>query len=282
MRKKLDTRFPAARIKKIMQADEDVGKIAMAVPLLVSKALELFLQDLCDRTYDITLKRGAKTLNCLHLKQCVQTFIVFDFLKEIVSKVPDLGGSDAAGEDRSVAKRRKVVEDEDNDSDDEFKKSRMQEAGHTSSSGRGRGRGRGRGCGRGNRAIERDTAAQYEKLEDDPDISRHSETHSQILEMVENGEETEESKGNITAAKNVEALVRNFDLNVDPDENRDSINVTAATPPSLSTKPALEMKDEEYPGWSLSDIEKMAIDPIQLANLNRRIDEDEEDYDEEC
>ncbi|KAI9125787.1 hypothetical protein K1719_003205 [Acacia pycnantha] len=54
MRKKLDTRFPASRIKKIMQADEDVGKIALAVPVLVSKALELFLQDLCDRTYEVT------------------------------------------------------------------------------------------------------------------------------------------------------------------------------------------------------------------------------------
>ncbi|MQL74702.1 hypothetical protein Taro_007075, partial [Colocasia esculenta] len=36
MRKKLGTRFPASRIKKIMQADEDVGKIAMAVPLPMS------------------------------------------------------------------------------------------------------------------------------------------------------------------------------------------------------------------------------------------------------
>lgn len=88
-----------ARIKKIMQADEDVGKIALAVPVLVckqtlqivqsclmsyfvhlrntianvsstlipAKALELFLQDLCDRTYEITLQRGAKTMNSLHL-----------------------------------------------------------------------------------------------------------------------------------------------------------------------------------------------------------------------
>lgn len=32
-----------------------------------AKALELFLQDLCDRTYEVTLKRGAKTLNSLHL-----------------------------------------------------------------------------------------------------------------------------------------------------------------------------------------------------------------------
>ncbi|XP_048598483.1 WAT1-related protein At5g07050 isoform X2 [Brassica napus] len=72
MRKKLDTRFPAARIKKIMQADEDVGKIALAVPVLVSKALELFLQDLCDRTYEITLQRGAKTVSSLHLNMSME------------------------------------------------------------------------------------------------------------------------------------------------------------------------------------------------------------------
>ncbi|EPS66220.1 hypothetical protein M569_08557, partial [Genlisea aurea] len=119
MRKKLDTRFPAARIKKIMQADEDVGKIAMAVPVLVSKALELFLQDLCDRTYDVTLRKGAKTVTSLHLKQCVQSYNVFDFLKEIVSKVPDFTTSEGAAES---LKKRKLAANESNDSDDESKR----------------------------------------------------------------------------------------------------------------------------------------------------------------
>ena len=31
-----------ARIKKIMQSDEDVGKVAAAVPVIISRALELF------------------------------------------------------------------------------------------------------------------------------------------------------------------------------------------------------------------------------------------------
>lgn len=40
-------------------------------------------------------------------KQCVQSFNVFDFLREIVSKVPDYGGgTDAAGEERPIARRR--------------------------------------------------------------------------------------------------------------------------------------------------------------------------------
>lgn len=37
------------------------------VAYYAAKALELFLQDLCDRTYEITLQRGAKTMNAVHL-----------------------------------------------------------------------------------------------------------------------------------------------------------------------------------------------------------------------
>ena len=54
---------------------------------------------------DVNL-RCLKVYPCMYRKQCVQAFNVFDFLKDIVSKVPDLGGSEAAGEDCSVAKRR--------------------------------------------------------------------------------------------------------------------------------------------------------------------------------
>ncbi|XP_058751010.1 uncharacterized protein LOC131624027 [Vicia villosa] len=82
-----------------------------------AKALEPFLQDLCHKTYDVTLRRGAKTMNAFHLKQCVRTFDVFDFLNDIVSKVPDLGGAVASGVDQTVTKRRNVSEDDDNDSD---------------------------------------------------------------------------------------------------------------------------------------------------------------------
>lgn len=35
--------------------------------MFAAKALELFLQDLCDRTYEITMMKGAKTMNSSHL-----------------------------------------------------------------------------------------------------------------------------------------------------------------------------------------------------------------------
>ena len=34
-KKKYNARFPPARIKKIMQADEDVGKVAAVVPVII-------------------------------------------------------------------------------------------------------------------------------------------------------------------------------------------------------------------------------------------------------
>ncbi|KAF3588586.1 hypothetical protein F2Q69_00031818 [Brassica cretica] len=37
------------------------------VVIIAAKSLELFLQELCDRTYLITLERGAKTVSSLHL-----------------------------------------------------------------------------------------------------------------------------------------------------------------------------------------------------------------------
>ncbi|XLS99911.1 hypothetical protein HN51_049263 [Arachis hypogaea] len=64
-------------------------------------------------------------MNARFRKHCVQTFNVFDFLKDILNKVPDLGGSGATGDDRSIPKKRKIAEDDDNDSDEEQKRNKM-------------------------------------------------------------------------------------------------------------------------------------------------------------
>lgn len=36
-KKKYNARFPPARIKKIMQSDEEVGKVAQVVPIIICK-----------------------------------------------------------------------------------------------------------------------------------------------------------------------------------------------------------------------------------------------------
>jgi len=75
-----------------MQTDEDVGKVAAPVPVIISRALELFVENLLKKANQVTLERGARTLTPSHLKMCIKSEQRFDFLKELVSTVPDLQG----------------------------------------------------------------------------------------------------------------------------------------------------------------------------------------------
>ncbi|KAG0360975.1 histone-fold-containing protein [Gamsiella multidivaricata] len=92
MRKKYKTKFPVARIKKIMQMDEDVGKVAQATPILISKALELFMQSLIDEACMETRSKNAKRLTAAHLKKTILDKDQFDFLRDIVQNVADPQG----------------------------------------------------------------------------------------------------------------------------------------------------------------------------------------------
>ena len=90
-KKKYNARFAPARIKKIMQSDEEVGKVSAAVPVIISKALEMFLESFLENADRLTKERCAKTLTPQHLKQIIQTDNKYDFLKDLVSGIPDLG-----------------------------------------------------------------------------------------------------------------------------------------------------------------------------------------------
>lgn len=91
-KKKYNARFPPARIKKIMQTDEEIGKVAAAVPVIISRALELFLESLLTKACHVTQSRNAKTMTTSHLKQCIELEQQFDFLKDLVAAVPDMQG----------------------------------------------------------------------------------------------------------------------------------------------------------------------------------------------
>uniref|UniRef100_A0AAQ4RW11 Dr1-associated corepressor n=1 Tax=Gasterosteus aculeatus aculeatus TaxID=481459 RepID=A0AAQ4RW11_GASAC len=91
-KKKYNARFPPARIKKIMQTDEEIGKVAAAVPVIISRALELFLESLLTKACQVTQSRNAKTMTTSHLKQCIELEQQFDFLKDLVATVPDMQG----------------------------------------------------------------------------------------------------------------------------------------------------------------------------------------------
>ncbi|KAI9101831.1 histone-fold-containing protein [Phlyctochytrium arcticum] len=117
MQKRYKTKFPVARIKKIMRLDEEVGKVAQATPILISKALELFMQSLIDETCEYARGRGAKKLNAAHLKRSIMEVDKFDFLRDIVENLPNplesaapespsAGAGDVKGEDEPTPTKR--------------------------------------------------------------------------------------------------------------------------------------------------------------------------------
>ncbi|KAK3332511.1 hypothetical protein B0T19DRAFT_105137 [Cercophora scortea] len=81
------TKFPTARIKRIMQADEEVGKVAQQTPIAVGKALEMFMVNLVTKSADVAREKNSKRVSAQMLKQVVESDDQWDFLREIVSRV---------------------------------------------------------------------------------------------------------------------------------------------------------------------------------------------------
>ena len=125
----LKTSFPVARIKRIMQADEDVGKVAQVTPHVVSRALELFMIKIISASAVQARggaqaaaaaggAKGSKRVLSQHMKKAIQADQTFDFLETIANKVPDAPSKakkEAAGsnseDDKPVKKRGRKKKD---------------------------------------------------------------------------------------------------------------------------------------------------------------------------
>ncbi|KAG5419006.1 hypothetical protein I9W82_003725 [Candida metapsilosis] len=87
---RIKTHFPAARIKKIMQSDEEIGKVAQATPIIVGRALEIFMANLVEVSVLQAKKQGVKRITASHVKSAIENTEQFDFLVEAVEKYPSL------------------------------------------------------------------------------------------------------------------------------------------------------------------------------------------------
>lgn len=123
----LKTSFPVARIKRIMQADEDIGKVAQVTPHVVSRALELFMIKLITASAAQAngggaAGKGQKRILAQHLKRVIMTDDNFDFLREIANKIPDapVKGKKDAGSDSDESKPAKRRAKKRKDSSDDL------------------------------------------------------------------------------------------------------------------------------------------------------------------
>ena len=89
-KKKVKPVLPAAKVKRMMQEDEDVGKVTPGGPELVAKAVELFVVEMGRKLDEISLSTAQTIVGPAHLKLLVKREKVYDFLADIVADAPDL------------------------------------------------------------------------------------------------------------------------------------------------------------------------------------------------
>jgi len=86
-RKKPNTLFLPARIKRLMQKDEEVGKLSATVPVIAARALEQFLEELITKTASITTSLQAKTLTPDHIRQHIYADARLSFLHDLANRM---------------------------------------------------------------------------------------------------------------------------------------------------------------------------------------------------
>ncbi|KAJ4837073.1 hypothetical protein Tsubulata_008450 [Turnera subulata] len=78
--------LPLARIKKIMKkSGDDVKMISGEAPIVFSKACELFIEDLTQRSWMVAMQGKKRTLHKEDVISAVVATDVFDFLVNLVS-----------------------------------------------------------------------------------------------------------------------------------------------------------------------------------------------------
>jgi len=83
------TRFPASRIKAVIQSDDEVGQVSKDVPVVVSKVLELLVKDLVEAAVIKARAADSKMLHACYVKKVVQGDQIWDFLVEAAKDFPD-------------------------------------------------------------------------------------------------------------------------------------------------------------------------------------------------
>ncbi|KAK1393166.1 Nuclear transcription factor Y subunit C-2 [Heracleum sosnowskyi] len=77
---------PLARIKKIMQADEDVNMIAAEAPVVFAKAAEMFVMEMTLRGWAHTEEDRRRVLQTKDIAAAISESDLYDFLADVIPK----------------------------------------------------------------------------------------------------------------------------------------------------------------------------------------------------
>lgn len=79
---RIKTHFPPAKIKKIMQTDDDIGKVSQATPVIAGRSLEFFMAMLVEQSGETARQMNTKRVTADIVKKTIMENEKFDFLRE--------------------------------------------------------------------------------------------------------------------------------------------------------------------------------------------------------
>merc|ERR1719510_1392633 len=97
--------FPRAKMKKIMQIDDDVGRISKEVQWLMSETLCIFTRDIMASASEVCSKYYEKKVTPSVIRRVIDTEKKFDFLRDKVAEIPPLPETPPPDKPKPTAKR---------------------------------------------------------------------------------------------------------------------------------------------------------------------------------
>ena len=74
-------------MKRIIQQDDDVGKMAAAVPVMVAKMSEIFITRLLEQSGKVMEDRGSRTLSVDHVAGAIREDVRYQHVLTVVTRV---------------------------------------------------------------------------------------------------------------------------------------------------------------------------------------------------
>ncbi|CAG9329360.1 DRAP1 [Blepharisma stoltei] len=118
MKNKNNLSFPPNRIKKIVQSNQDIGKLSSSTPYLICKITEEFIQKLTLLSSDLAVQQGDSKLTLWHIAQVIENDKMFEAIRTKCLQNPMLVAAEPPKKP-SIKKRKKKEEthEEEQESD---------------------------------------------------------------------------------------------------------------------------------------------------------------------
>uniref|UniRef100_A0A915D162 Transcription factor CBF/NF-Y/archaeal histone domain-containing protein n=1 Tax=Ditylenchus dipsaci TaxID=166011 RepID=A0A915D162_9BILA len=81
-------RIQPTRIKKVMQSDEDIGRMVASVPVAIGSAMEHFAEKLLEAAAGCVPFSTSRTLSPMHIRYAVMQNPHFAFLESMLKEIP--------------------------------------------------------------------------------------------------------------------------------------------------------------------------------------------------